>query len=55
MLERADRESLPTYTDTSTPENVPIYEHYGFEVKERLESSETGLSFWALLRPPADT
>jgi ribosomal protein S18 acetylase RimI-like enzyme len=53
MLERADRESLPTYTDTSTPENVTIYEHYGFEVKEHLESPETGLNFWALLRPPA--
>ena len=33
-LEQVDRASMPAYLESSKPENVPIYQRYGFEVMD---------------------
>ena len=35
-LARSDEAGLPAYLESSKPENVPLYEHFGFEVTEVL-------------------
>ncbi|MGH3191011.1 MAG: GNAT family N-acetyltransferase [Streptosporangiaceae bacterium] len=35
-LARSDEAGLPAYLESSKPENVPLYEHFGFEVAEVL-------------------
>jgi GNAT superfamily N-acetyltransferase len=35
-LARSDEAGLPAYLESSKPENVPLYEHFGFEVTEIL-------------------
>jgi GNAT superfamily N-acetyltransferase len=31
-LRRCDEEGLPAYLESSNPENVPLYHHFGFHV-----------------------
>ena len=35
-LERCDKESVAAYLESSNPENVPLYEHFGFQVTGEL-------------------
>lgn len=51
ILARADEEKVLVYTDTFTPSNVPLYEHFGFELVEARPVAGTGLTIFALLRP----
>jgi ribosomal protein S18 acetylase RimI-like enzyme len=51
VLAQADSRGLTCYTETMTPENVPLYEHYGFVVREQLLVPDTDLRIWALQRP----
>jgi ribosomal protein S18 acetylase RimI-like enzyme len=51
VLAQADARGLTAYTETLTPENVPIYERYGFVVREEAAVPEAGLRIWALQRP----
>jgi ribosomal protein S18 acetylase RimI-like enzyme len=53
FLARADAEGLPAYTETVTPENVSLYEHYGFQCMERYDVPEVDLSIWSFLRQPS--
>ncbi|MBE2267137.1 MAG: GNAT family N-acetyltransferase [Anaerolinea sp.] len=50
FLEQADKEGLSAYTETMTPSNVPIYEHYGFKVMEEYRVPQTDLAIWSLYR-----
>jgi len=52
VLEKADAEGAPAYTDTATRSNVPVYEHFGFECVEESPVEGTGLTIWALKREP---
>lgn len=52
VLARADAQDLPAYTDTVTAGNVPLYQHFGFQVMEECEVEKTGITVWALRRPP---
>lgn len=52
FLAMADEQGVMAYTDTVTPANVPLYEHFGFQCMEASPISETGLTVWALCRPP---
>ena len=54
FLARADREHVAAYTETMTPSNVPLYEHYGFRCQEEYRVPNTTLSIWSFYRPPAD-
>ena len=50
MLARIDQERLPCYLDSQNEKNVPIYQHYGFEVVEEGTIPETNTTIWAMLR-----
>ena len=50
MFARLDKEHLPCYVETQSEKNVPIYQHYGFEVVEEVVIPGTGISHWAMLR-----
>jgi ribosomal protein S18 acetylase RimI-like enzyme len=52
MLERADDEGVPVYLSTNTEENIALYEHFGFKVKERADMP--GVDGWnaSMLREP---
>ncbi|HEY0736590.1 MAG TPA: GNAT family N-acetyltransferase [Herpetosiphonaceae bacterium] len=51
FLAQADAQASSTYTETMTPSNVPLYEHYGFRCMEQFDIPETDLSIWSLYRP----
>jgi len=53
MLARIDRERLPCYLDTENERNVPIYQHFGFEVVEEGTVPRTNTTVWAMLRESA--
>jgi ribosomal protein S18 acetylase RimI-like enzyme len=49
FLAMADEQKVMAYTDTVTPANVPLYEHFGFQVAER--GTIGRVTVWALRRP----
>lgn len=51
ILAQADARGLTAYLETMTDENVPLYERYGFVVREQLAVPESDLRMWALYRP----
>ncbi|MBI3159167.1 MAG: GNAT family N-acetyltransferase [Chloroflexi bacterium] len=52
FLQQADAQHVAAYTDTYTDANVPLYEHFGFEVVEEAAVPALGLTLWALRRAP---
>lgn len=52
FLEQADREGVGAYTETSTPSNVSLYEHYGFQVMEAYRLPNADLTLWGFYRVP---
>ena len=52
MLEEADRKSLTVVLNTETPENLPIYAHYGFEPVDSVEAVPGALTYHVLARRP---
>ncbi len=51
ILEKADAQGVIAYTDTVTQANVPLYEHFEFQVMEASSVENTGVTVWALRRP----
>jgi ribosomal protein S18 acetylase RimI-like enzyme len=51
VLTLADSQKVITYTDTVTPENVPYYEHFGFQRVAENAIPGTGITVYALRRP----
>ena len=51
FLEMADSQKVISYTDTVTKSNVPLYEHFGFELMEENLIAGTGITTYALRRP----
>ncbi|TAK11932.1 MAG: N-acetyltransferase [Anaerolineae bacterium] len=52
FLQQADEQKVIAYTDTYSAANVPLYQHFGFEVVEEAAIPGTALTLWALLRTP---
>ncbi|MHA1685790.1 MAG: GNAT family N-acetyltransferase [Candidatus Heimdallarchaeaceae archaeon] len=50
MFERIDEEGLPCYLETQNEQNIPIYEHYGFELIESLPIPKTSIWNHAMIR-----
>lgn len=50
FLARADAQQVSVYTETMTPANVTLYEHYGFRCMEHYRVPNTGLNLWAFYR-----
>lgn len=55
FLAQADAQEVSTYTETMTPSNVPLYEHYGFRCMEQFRVPATDLCIWSLYRPARGT
>ena len=51
FLEMADEQKVIVYTDTVTPANVALYEHFGFECVEESHVPSTDITVFALRRP----
>jgi len=51
FLEMADSQKVIAYTDTVTPANVSLYEHFGFQCVEASPVQGTDITVYALLRP----
>jgi GNAT superfamily N-acetyltransferase len=50
-LAKADAEGMPVSLESSKPENIPFYEHFGFSVVAELELPGGGPKVWAMWRP----
>ena len=51
ILQKADKEGLPCYLETSTPGAVRFYQKYGFEI---LRTGEQPVEFWTMKREPIE-
>ncbi|MBW2622651.1 MAG: GNAT family N-acetyltransferase [Deltaproteobacteria bacterium] len=52
ILARLDKEDLPSYLETQNPDNVPLYEHFGYEVADESIFPDSDLTSWAMIRYP---
>jgi ribosomal protein S18 acetylase RimI-like enzyme len=52
MLQRLDSEKKSCYLETQDPQDVAIYQHFGFKVIDQSTIPDTPLSTWAMLRKP---
>ncbi len=51
MLARIDAEQHSCYLETTNPDNVPMYQHVGFEVRDSGTVPSTQIDYWSMLRP----
>jgi ribosomal protein S18 acetylase RimI-like enzyme len=49
-LDRADRDGVPCYLETSEERNLPFYERMGFTVRESARLGAGGPEAWAMIR-----
>jgi GNAT superfamily N-acetyltransferase len=52
LLERCDREAMPTYLESSSRRNLSLYEPHGFNVIKELKIGKNGPSMWPMWREP---
>ena len=50
-LARMAADGVPTYLETATPQNVPLYLRLGFGIVEEWDVPGGGPHFWSMLRP----
>lgn len=50
-LARADASQLPCYLETMKPENVPLYQKFGFKVVEEADIPGSNVHVWGMVRP----
>ncbi len=53
VLERAAQAGLPCYLETMTARDVAFYSKHGFHVAREVALPPSGLTVWAMLRPPS--
>ncbi|MEV4436991.1 GNAT family N-acetyltransferase [Streptomyces sp. NPDC049555] len=51
-LAKADAAGMPVYLESSKPDNLPVYEHFGFVVREEVQLPGGGPVLWAMRREP---
>ncbi len=52
VLDRADRDGMPAYLESSKERNVPFYARFGFEVVEELRTHPDNPPMWRMWREP---
>jgi ribosomal protein S18 acetylase RimI-like enzyme len=50
FLAQAAQRGYAAYTETTTPSNVSLYEHYGFKTMEQYDVPRTDLHLWVFYR-----
>lgn len=50
-LERCDKEGMAAYLESSNPQNVPLYEHFGFQVTGTLDLPKGAPAVTTMWRP----
>ena len=50
MFTRIDKENTPAYLETHDKENIPIYQHFGFQIVEEKIVPDTDVFHYAMLR-----
>lgn len=50
FLNKADDQGMSSYTETMTPSNMGLYEHFGFKCVEQVAVPKTQLKIWAFYR-----
>ncbi|MBZ2187913.1 GNAT family N-acetyltransferase [Alcanivorax sp. JB21] len=50
VLTQCDRSALPAYLETCNPDNVPLYQHFGFDVLHELSLPDDGPTVWCMWR-----
>ncbi|MEO0826477.1 MAG: GNAT family N-acetyltransferase [Cyanobacteria bacterium J06635_15] len=51
VLDKCDRDRLPAYLESSNPENIPFYQHHGFEVIGTIQAGKSPQIFPMLRQP----
>ncbi|MGW8361383.1 GNAT family N-acetyltransferase [Streptomyces wedmorensis] len=51
-LAKADAAGMPVYLESSKPDNLPVYEHFGFTVVDEFALPGGGPTLWAMKRDP---
>lgn len=52
ILEKADRENMPCYLETSTEKGVRFYQRHNFEIVETIDFPQDGFQVWTMIRQP---
>lgn len=52
VLDRCDREELPCWLETATPDNLSLYRRFGFEVRDEIRLPGGGPPLWGMWRAP---
>ena len=52
MLSRLDRQEIPCFVETHAEKNVPVYQHFGFEIMDKSILPGTQIGHWSLGRKP---
>ena len=55
MLARIDEEQLPCFLETTKAKNVPLYQHFGFNVIAEYVLPDSAVKFWGMLREHGGT
>ncbi|MGK5640724.1 GNAT family N-acetyltransferase [Streptomyces sp. URMC 126] len=51
-LAKADASGMPVYLESSKESNIPVYEHFGFTVREEMRLPGGGPTLWGMWRAP---
>ena len=51
-IEFADREKIPMVLETHNPSNIGLYAHFGFELVKTIQSDETPIEQYCMIRHP---
>ena len=43
--------NLPTYVETMNEQNLPMYQHLGYNVIGKVSLDKAGIHIWSMLRP----
>ncbi len=52
LIEKSNSESIPLYLETETEENANMYEHFGFELIQKITLPVVEHPMWEMVREP---